>query len=204
MEGGLVEGPDVLQNVRVEHQGAFKGGADGLLGQIVIGGAQTAGGDEDVRPAAGDVQRLLEPLGVVSHHRVPEDVDAQGGEAWERIWALVLAMLPRSSSVPTAMSSAVCDMKSGPPEAGKPGRFPGGDRPVGNVGMSAGWKAGLRDWSEAPRGWPRRSSDSGLVGDFDPDPGLAGKGLGYQSVHVQGGPAARTSSSAGRVPGAGG
>ena len=80
VEGGLIEDPDLLQNVRVEDQRLVKGGADGLLGQIVIGGAQTAGGDENVRPAAGDVQRLPEPLGIVSHHGVPEDVDAQGGK----------------------------------------------------------------------------------------------------------------------------
>ena len=79
MEGGLVEDPDFLQNVRMGDQRLVKG-ADGLLGQIVIGGAQTAGGDENIRPAAGDVQRLPEPLGIVSHHGVPEDVDAQGGE----------------------------------------------------------------------------------------------------------------------------
>ena len=81
MEGGLIEGPDVLQNVLVQHQLLAEGGADGLLGQIVVGGPQAAGGEDDVRPVAGNVQRLPQPLGVVPHHRVPEDVDAQGGQA---------------------------------------------------------------------------------------------------------------------------
>ena len=81
VEGGLIKGPDVRQNVRMEHQLLPEGLTDGLLGQVVIGGAQAAGGEDDVRPAAGDVQRLAQPLGVVPHHGVPEDVDAQGGQA---------------------------------------------------------------------------------------------------------------------------
>ena len=65
----------------MKDQGFLKGGADGLLGEVVVGGAQAAGGDEDVRPAAGNVQRLPETAGVVAHDGVPEDVDPQGGEA---------------------------------------------------------------------------------------------------------------------------
>ena len=65
----------------MEDEGLSEGFADGLFGEVVVGGTQAAGGDEDVRPAAGDVQRLPEAVGVIAHHGVPEDVDAQGGEA---------------------------------------------------------------------------------------------------------------------------
>ena len=76
VEGGFVESPDVLENVGVEDEGLSEGFADGLFGEVVAGGAQAAGGDEDVRTAAGDVQRLPEALGVVAYDGVPEDVDA--------------------------------------------------------------------------------------------------------------------------------
>ena len=37
--------------------------------------------DEDIRPLPGDIQGLAQPDGVVPHHRVPEDVDSQGGQS---------------------------------------------------------------------------------------------------------------------------
>ena len=64
----------------MEDQGLFKQVADGLLGQIVAGGAEAPGGDEDVRPGPGRLQGLPQPLGIVSHRGVPAHVDAQGGE----------------------------------------------------------------------------------------------------------------------------
>ena len=76
MQGGLVKGPDVLENVGVEDKGLSEGFADGLFGEVVVGGAQAAGGNEDVAAATGDVQRLLQALRVVAHHGMPEDVDA--------------------------------------------------------------------------------------------------------------------------------
>ncbi len=80
MEGRLIKGTDLLQNVRMEHQGLSEGGADGLLGEIVIGGPQPAGGDEDVCPGPGQVQGLAQPAGVVAYHRVPVDINAQAGQ----------------------------------------------------------------------------------------------------------------------------
>ncbi len=65
----------------MEHQLLTEGLTDGLLGQIIVGGAQATGGDDDVRPAAGNGQGLFQALRVVAHHGVPEDVDPQGGEA---------------------------------------------------------------------------------------------------------------------------
>ena len=74
-------GPNGLQDVRVELELSAEGLADGLLGQVVVGGAQAPGGDDDVRPAAGDVQGVRQALGVVPHHRVVVDGDPQGAEA---------------------------------------------------------------------------------------------------------------------------
>ena len=78
-EGDVVEG--VVKNVT--DFGAFVdlGGADGLLGQIVVGRTQAACGENDVGPVPGNVQSLPQALRVVPHYRVPEDVDAQGGQA---------------------------------------------------------------------------------------------------------------------------
>ena len=74
------EGADGLQNVLMELQLPAEGGADGLLGEVVIGGPQAAGGDDDVRPCLGDIQGVPEPLGVVPHYGVVVDGDAQGAE----------------------------------------------------------------------------------------------------------------------------
>ena len=81
MHSSLIKFPDFLQNIPVQNQGLAEDFADGLLGQVVIGRPQAAGGDENIRPAAGNIQSLLQPDGVVAHHSVPEDIDAQGGEA---------------------------------------------------------------------------------------------------------------------------
>ena len=48
-----------------------------LLGEVVAGGPQAAGGDEDVGPPPGDLHSGAEPGGIVPHHRVVVDVDAQ-------------------------------------------------------------------------------------------------------------------------------
>ena len=80
MEGRLVKGADLLQNLRVKYQFFPKGLTDGLLCQIVVGGSQAPCGDDDVRPAAGGLHGLFQALRVVAHHGVPEDVDPQGGQ----------------------------------------------------------------------------------------------------------------------------
>ena len=48
-----------------------------VFGQVVAGGAQAAGGDDDVGPLFGDGHGLLGPLGVVPHHGVVVDVQPQ-------------------------------------------------------------------------------------------------------------------------------
>ena len=52
-------------------------GGHRLFAQIVIGGAQAPGGNHNVVVGEGDLQRLLEALGIVPHHRRPVDVDPQ-------------------------------------------------------------------------------------------------------------------------------
>ena len=47
-----------------------------VLGQVIAGGAQPAGGDDDVRPLLRYFNALLKPAGVVAHHRVIEHIDA--------------------------------------------------------------------------------------------------------------------------------
>ncbi len=81
MKGSLIKRPDVLQYVRVENQRFAECRANGLLGEIIIGRPQTAGGDNDIRSAAGNVQRFFQTLGVVTYDGVPEHVDSQGREA---------------------------------------------------------------------------------------------------------------------------
>ena len=81
--------------------GLSKGGADGLLGQIVIGGAQSAGGDEDVRPAAGDVQRLFQTLGGLSPTTVCQWTSIPRAERlWERTGRWCLRCCPKAAPCP--------------------------------------------------------------------------------------------------------
>ena len=62
----------------MEHQLFSKAPGQGLLGQIVAGGAQPAGGNHHVRPAPGQLHRSPQPPGVVPHHRVVQNVQPQG------------------------------------------------------------------------------------------------------------------------------
>ena len=50
---------------------------DGLLGQIVVGGPQAAGGDDGVHPGKGQDQTLFQPLGVVAHYGLVVQIDSQ-------------------------------------------------------------------------------------------------------------------------------
>ena len=66
----------MLQHILPQDQRLAEGLADGLLGKIVIGGAKATGGEDDVRPLPGDVQRLPQPFRVVPYHGMPEHIDA--------------------------------------------------------------------------------------------------------------------------------
>ena len=72
--------PDGFQHILPQHQGLAEGLADGLLGQVVIGGTQASGGEDDVRPLPGNFQSLSQPGGIVPHHGVPEHVDAHAAQ----------------------------------------------------------------------------------------------------------------------------
>ena len=72
-----VKGPQIFHHIGMAFQRQAEHLADSLLGEIVIGGAEAAGGDDDIRPLPGDLQRLPETDGVVTHHGVPVNADAQ-------------------------------------------------------------------------------------------------------------------------------
>ena len=61
----------------VHDQGHAEGFTDDVLGQVVIGGAQAPGGDDEVGPVPGGLHSLPQPGGVVPHHALPIDADAQ-------------------------------------------------------------------------------------------------------------------------------
>ena len=71
---------DTLQRFLVIDQLFPKRLGQDVFGQVVTGGAQAAGGDDDVGPAPGQFHRLPGALGVVPHHRVPKHVQTQGGQ----------------------------------------------------------------------------------------------------------------------------
>ena len=77
----LEVGLDAAGGGLMEHQRFAEALRQHVLGEVVAGGAQAAGGDDNVRPGAGQLHGGAEPLGVVAHHRVVVDVDAQGGQA---------------------------------------------------------------------------------------------------------------------------
>ena len=81
MEGGFIEKADVLQNIGMEDEPFPKGLADGLFGEVVVSRPQPAGGQDDIRPASGDLQGFPEAFRVIAHDGMPKDVDAQGGQA---------------------------------------------------------------------------------------------------------------------------
>ena len=72
---------DALGRSLVEHQLFAESLGQDVFRQVVAGGAQAAGGDDDVRPPLGHVHRLADPLGVVPHHGVVIDVQSQGAQS---------------------------------------------------------------------------------------------------------------------------
>ena len=75
---GLKKAADVGLDLRVVDQLPSKALRHHLLCEVVIGGAQAAGGEEDVRPSPGGFQHGAQPLRIVPYHRVVADADAQG------------------------------------------------------------------------------------------------------------------------------
>ena len=62
--------PEPVHLLPVRHQLKAEGLGQDLLCEIVAGGAQAPGGDDDVRPLLGSLHALSQPLGIVPHHRV--------------------------------------------------------------------------------------------------------------------------------------
>ena len=64
----------------MEGQGPASHPGYGLFGQVVAGGAQPPGGDEDVAAAESLLNRLFQPAGVVPYSGAVEHVNADGGQ----------------------------------------------------------------------------------------------------------------------------
>ena len=75
--GALEIGADPLRRTLVKDQLLAKGLSQHIFREVVAGGAQAAGGDDDIRPPLGQGHRLLRPLEIVPHHGVPVDVQPQ-------------------------------------------------------------------------------------------------------------------------------
>ena len=75
--GALEIGADALGRPLVKDQLLPEGLGQYVFGEVVAGGAQAAGGDNDICPLFGQSHRLLGPLEIVPHNGVPEDVQAQ-------------------------------------------------------------------------------------------------------------------------------
>ena len=71
-----------------------------LLGQVVIGGAKAAGGQNQVTAGERLPQGGFQPFWVVPHHRLMVYFDAHLGQFCAKNAALVLTISPSSSSVP--------------------------------------------------------------------------------------------------------
>ena len=72
--------PQPAQTVRIFFQRQAQDAGHGLLGEVVVGGAQAAGGDDQVAALQGGAQAFFQAGGVVAHHAGMVQVDAQGGE----------------------------------------------------------------------------------------------------------------------------
>ncbi len=72
--------PDLLQDLRVKFQFHAEGPAHGLLGKVVVGGAQPPGEDQQIAAASGDGDDLRQPGRIVAHGGVVQHVHAYGRE----------------------------------------------------------------------------------------------------------------------------
>ena len=70
-------GADALRRGLVKDELFTKRLGQHVLSQVVAGGAQPAGGDDDIRPLLGDSHRLPGPLRIVAHYCVVVDVKPQ-------------------------------------------------------------------------------------------------------------------------------
>ena len=64
----------------MEGQGPAGYPGHGLFGQVVAGGPQSPGGDEDVAAAESLPDRLFQPAGVIPNGGAVEHVNADGGQ----------------------------------------------------------------------------------------------------------------------------
>ncbi len=70
------EDPDVFQTFLVPYQLFAKYLGNGFLGQVVVGGTQAAGGDDDVGPGCGPFQHFGKAGGIVAHGGLVKGMNA--------------------------------------------------------------------------------------------------------------------------------
>ena len=75
------EGPQGALHVGVDERLLAQGGGDRLAREVVLGGAEAAGHDDDVGAAEGDLDGVDEALEVVADGGVEVEVEADGGQA---------------------------------------------------------------------------------------------------------------------------
>ena len=80
VEGAFVKGPDALGHLGVELQLPAEALAEDVLGDIVIGGPQAPGGDEDIGPLPCGGHGLTQVLRLIPRHGVEHRGDTDGGE----------------------------------------------------------------------------------------------------------------------------
>ena len=77
---GTKAGLDVTPDLGVLHQRCVEGCGDGFRGEVVGGGAQAAGGDQQPATAGGFAHSRYDPPTVVAHHLLAVVGNAQSGE----------------------------------------------------------------------------------------------------------------------------
>ena len=81
-QSNLEKVAQLIHNVLMQYQRLVEGLADGLLGQVVIGGAKAAGGNDNISALSGNFQCVPKTGGIIAHNGVPEYVDAQTGQGF--------------------------------------------------------------------------------------------------------------------------
>ena len=89
------EGPDLLRLLLMQLERHAENFADDVLGQVVVGGAQAPGGDDEVGPVPGRLHGLPQPGGVVPHHALPIDADAQAPEGGAQLFRVGVHDVPQ-------------------------------------------------------------------------------------------------------------
>ena len=76
---------DALEGLLVHLEFSPEISGNGLFGQVVVGGAQPPGGDDDVGAGKSEGEAFFEPFRVVAHHRLVVHSNTQIGQFFGKI-----------------------------------------------------------------------------------------------------------------------